>query len=305
MDNNKKMQEGKNSPLLDREISKRPLHIRVLELQGISRRSSKPPASSNRKIPQTAASDDEDKSPPRVPRHKSPVLSPVLEDAQPLATIIPTVPAEESHSNDESPPIHQDENMGENPQCSNSDNAAGQPTGSEDTISEQDATEETSKLPTPGPHETSTFGTIVTPGYPPRNNNQGYQQRPNNQGYQQQTFQPYTQPPPQQQGGPSKLEETMTHFMQMSMKNQKNQDAAIKNLETQVGQLAKQIAANQSNATFSANTQENPKEHCKAMVTRTGQKGSNEEVENNDVEKKDDNCAAEDEEIKLCRLFPK
>src|SRR3954466_2336921 len=52
--------------------------------------------------------------------------------------------------------------------------------------------------------------------YPPRNNNQGYQQRPNNQGYQQQTFQPYTQPPPQQQqGGQSKLEETMNQFMQL------------------------------------------------------------------------------------------
>ncbi|XP_058758213.1 uncharacterized protein LOC131631435 [Vicia villosa] len=207
--------------------------------------SSKPPAPSKRKIPQTAASDDEDKSPPRtrqaikkrqktatpltkekgsgtskltsssdnvssdesplkvastVPiveshnsspdnddvgtttsdlktlslnldldnlqgasRHKSHVLSPVIKDAQPLATIIPTVPAEESHSNDDSPPTHQDENMGENPQCSDSDNAAGQPTGSEDTISEQDAAEETSNLPTPGPHETSTFGTIVTP----------------------------------------------------------------------------------------------------------------------------------------------
>ncbi|XP_058747214.1 uncharacterized protein LOC131620229 [Vicia villosa] len=52
-----------------------------------------------------------------VPRYKSPVLSPVLEDTQPLATIIPTVPAKESHSNDESPPIHQDENIEENPQC--------------------------------------------------------------------------------------------------------------------------------------------------------------------------------------------
>ncbi|XP_058774739.1 uncharacterized protein LOC131649009, partial [Vicia villosa] len=158
-----------------------------------STKSSKPPAPSKRKIPQTAASDDEDKSPPRtrqavkkrqktatpltkekgsgnlkltsssVSRHKSHVLSPVIEDAQPLATIIPTVPAKESHSNDDSPPTHQDENMGENPQCSDSDNAAEQPTGSEDTISEQDAAEETSNLPTPGPHETLTFRTIVTP----------------------------------------------------------------------------------------------------------------------------------------------
>src|SRR4051812_23790936 len=53
-------------------------------------------------------------------------------------------------------------------------------------------------------------------GYPPRNNNQGYQQRPHNQGYQQQAFQTYTQPSPQQQGGQSKLEETMNQFMQTS-----------------------------------------------------------------------------------------
>ncbi|XP_058775606.1 uncharacterized protein LOC131649879 [Vicia villosa] len=97
-----------------------------------------------------------------VSQHKSHVLSPVLEDTQPLATIMLTASAEESHSNDESPPIHQDENMEGNPQCSNSGNAAGQPTGSEDTISEQDAAEETSKLPTPGSHETSNLGTIIT-----------------------------------------------------------------------------------------------------------------------------------------------
>ncbi|XP_058784190.1 uncharacterized protein LOC131658959 [Vicia villosa] len=83
------------------------------------------------------------------------------------------------------------------------------------------------------------------------------------------------------------------------MTNQKNQDVAIKNLETQVGQMEKQIAANQSNLTFSANTQENPKEHCKAVVTRTGQKGGNEEIEANGTEKEDDNRAAEDEENEI------
>src|SRR3954467_14985216 len=137
-------------------------------------------------------------------------------------------------------------------------------------------------------------------GYPPRYNNQGYQQRPPNQGYQQQAFQPYTQPPQQQQqGGQSKLEETVNQFIQTSMTNQKNQEAAIKNLETQVGQLAKQIAATQSNATFSANTQDNPKEHCNAVVTRTSQKGAEKEVEINDTEKEDNNQAAEDEENEI------
>src|SRR4051812_21886583 len=41
-----------------------------------------------------------------------------------------------------------------------------------------------------------------------------------NHDYQQQAFQPYTQTSPQQQGGQSKLEETMNQFIQMSMTNQ-------------------------------------------------------------------------------------
>ncbi|KAI5391416.1 hypothetical protein KIW84_076284 [Lathyrus oleraceus] len=56
----------------------------------------------------------------------------------------------------------------------------------------------------------------------------------------------------------------------MSMANQKSNDAAIKNLETQVGQLAKQLAEQQTGPSFSANTQTNPKEHCKAIMTRSG-----------------------------------
>lgn len=60
----------------------------------------------------------------------------------------------------------------------------------------------------------------------------------------------------------SKLEETLNHFMQMSMENQKNTDASIKNLETQVGQIVKQLAEQQG-GTFITNTQTNPKEHCK------------------------------------------
>ncbi|XP_058726626.1 nucleolin 2-like [Vicia villosa] len=98
-----------------------------------------------------------------IPRRKSHILSPVLEDVNPIATIVPTVHAEESHSNDASPPTHQDKDMEENPQCSNSGNVVEQPTGSEDIISEHEAADETSNLPTPSNNETSTFGTIVTP----------------------------------------------------------------------------------------------------------------------------------------------
>ena len=57
--------------------------------------------------------------------------------------------------------------------------------------------------------------------------------------------------------------------MQASMANQKNTEASIRNLETQVGQLAKQLA-DQQGSQFSANTQTNLKEHCKAITTRSG-----------------------------------
>ena len=53
------------------------------------------------------------------------------------------------------------------------------------------------------------------------------------------------------------------------MANQKNTDVSIKNLETQVGQIAKQLAE-QEGGTFTATTQPNPKEHCKAITTRSG-----------------------------------
>ncbi|XP_020205130.1 uncharacterized protein LOC109790395 [Cajanus cajan] len=81
---------------------------------------------------------------------------------------------------------------------------------------------------------------------------------------------------PQQQHPPlyertTKLEDTLQQFMQLSLQNQKNTDASIKNLEVQVGQLAKQLADQQSGS-FSANTQKNPKEHCKAVSTRSGKK---------------------------------
>lgn len=66
------------------------------------------------------------------------------------------------------------------------------------------------------------------------------------------------------------MEDTLTQFMQASMANQKSNEAAIKNLENQVGQLAKQLSEQQPGTSFSANTHTNPKEHCKAIVTRSG-----------------------------------
>ena len=56
--------------------------------------------------------------------------------------------------------------------------------------------------------------------------------------------------------------------MQVTMSNHKSTESALKNLEVQVGQLAKQIADKSSNS-FMANTEKNPKEECKAVMTRS------------------------------------
>ncbi|XP_058769392.1 uncharacterized protein LOC131643259 [Vicia villosa] len=81
-----------------------------------------------------------------VPQHTSHILSPVLEDAPPLATINTVSSVEGSHSTDDSPPTRKDANMGEEDQFSGEDNAAVPSTGSEDTVSDQGVVEETSKL---------------------------------------------------------------------------------------------------------------------------------------------------------------
>ena len=66
----------------------------------------------------------------------------------------------------------------------------------------------------------------------------------------------------------TKLEETLAQLMQVSMSSHKSTKSAIKNLEIQVGQLPKQIAES-SFGGFGANTEKNPKEECKAVMTRS------------------------------------
>jgi len=51
------------------------------------------------------------------------------------------------------------------------------------------------------------------------------------------------------------------------MSNQKSTESAIKNLEVQVGELAKQLADRPS-SNFSSNTEKNPKEECKVVMKR-------------------------------------
>ncbi|KHN25183.1 hypothetical protein glysoja_043279, partial [Glycine soja] len=65
-----------------------------------------------------------------------------------------------------------------------------------------------------------------------------------------------------------KLEETLAQFMQVSMSNQKSMESSIKNLEVQVGQLAKQLA-DRSSGSFTRNIEKNSKEECKAVMARS------------------------------------
>ena len=64
--------------------------------------------------------------------------------------------------------------------------------------------------------------------------------------------------------------------MQISLSNHKSTESAIKNLEVQVGQLAKQMVERPTR-TFVANTEKNPKEECKEVVTRSQKKDDVEE----------------------------
>ena len=55
------------------------------------------------------------------------------------------------------------------------------------------------------------------------------------------------------------------------MSNHRSIEASIKNLEIQMGQLAKQMAERPTSS-FRANTKKNPKEECKAVWTRSQQR---------------------------------
>ena len=65
--------------------------------------------------------------------------------------------------------------------------------------------------------------------------------------------------------------------MQKTESHMKNTDATIRNLEVQIGQLAQKMAKRPTR-TFRANTKKNPKEECKAVVTRS-QRQKNEETD--------------------------
>ncbi|GAU46855.1 hypothetical protein TSUD_385320 [Trifolium subterraneum] len=102
---------------------------------------------------------------------------------------------------------------------------------------------------------------------------------PNNQGYgwgnQGQTSN--SNPPPRK---PSPMEESINKFIQVTQESigelktsqltmQKHNDASIKNLETQMGQLSRQFSELMSQGTFGGNTKDNPRnEQCKTITLR-------------------------------------
>src|ERR1044072_8165412 len=93
--------------------------------------------------------------------------------------------------------------------------------------------------------------------------------------------------------------------MQASMANQKSTEASIKNVETQVGQLAKQLSEQKASTSFSPTTQTNPKEYCKAIFTISGNEmtdcESDEDVEEDEseelVENEKENGLVEKEKV--------
>ena len=60
----------------------------------------------------------------------------------------------------------------------------------------------------------------------------------------------------------------MTQSMQVSVSNHKSTESAIRNLEVQVGKLAKQLTET-STSSFAANSENNPKEEYKVIFTRS------------------------------------
>ena len=65
-------------------------------------------------------------------------------------------------------------------------------------------------------------------------------------------------------------------FIQVSMSNHKSTELAIKNMEVQVGHLAKQLAERPTRS-FMANIEKNSKEECKAIITQSQKKKNVEE----------------------------
>ncbi|MCI17178.1 hypothetical protein A2U01_0038325 [Trifolium medium] len=93
-------------------------------------------------------------------------------------------------------------------------------------------------------------------------------------------------------------------FQQDTQVYQRGNDAVLRNLETQIGQIAKQMATTNQGGSFTANTETNPKD-CKSIKTRSGIEigkgiGDNLVKEKNVVEPIEKNeCEGEKSEIEV------
>jgi len=76
--------------------------------------------------------------------------------------------------------------------------------------------------------------------------------------------------------------------MKVTMANQENNMVATRNIETQVRQIAKQLAEGQS-VQFSANTKTNPKENCNTISIERGRITGERDVNNVVTEKEGKN----------------
>ena len=83
-------------------------------------------------------------------------------------------------------------------------------------------------------------------------------------------------------------------------------EVAIKNLEIQVGQLAKQMAERPTSS-FGANTENNPKEECKAVWTRSSQRTEGDQSEEGraDKDREKEEEKKEEKEGEKTVLIPK
>ncbi|XP_073121149.1 uncharacterized protein [Henckelia pumila] len=100
--------------------------------------------------------------------------------------------------------------------------------------------------------------------------NPGWRQHPNfswggqnNKAYGNQN---YSRQPQEEK---SSLEQMMQKFISSTETRMQNQDASIKNLENQIGQLAKSISS-RDQGTLPSDTEKNPKEQVKAIELRSG-----------------------------------
>ena len=109
---------------------------------------------------------------------------------------------------------------------------------------------------------------------------------------------PYQHPSqgPSHQDKPTNIKELLIQFKQETRSHQKSIDVVIQNLEVQISQLA-QEKAERTTRTFGCNTEKNPKEESKAVLTRSQKRAQEEgEVEEDQSEEGRTNRDEEKEE---------